>query len=94
MLNVGEIFENYRIVRLLSRRETGNLYQAVDYGGQVRRPVGLQVFPWSFSGDERSLRRMWREVAPLYKLEQPSICRIFRIDRFQGKVFLTSHRPA
>lgn len=88
MLNIGEIFENYRIVRLLSRRDTGNVYQAVDR--QSGRPVGIQVFPWSFSGDERSIRRMWREAAPVYKLEHPVICRISRVGHFHDLVFLVT----
>jgi serine/threonine protein kinase len=88
MLNIGDILENYRIVRLLSRRETGFLYQAVERGRG--RPSGIQLFPWPFSSDERVIRRLWKEIAPIHKLDHPNIGWVYRVCNAADQMFLVT----
>src|ERR1700690_3295131 len=88
LLNIGDALLDYRIVRLLGRRETGNLYEAVDQ--RENHVVRLQILPWSYVGEERAIQRLWRELAPTNALNHRNICRISRVRHSGDRVFLVT----
>jgi len=88
LLNIGDTLLDYRIVRLMGRREPGNLYEALDE--RKNRTVGIQLLPWSFLGEDRLIQRLWRELAPTNALTHRNICRISRVRHSGDRVFLVT----
>jgi serine/threonine protein kinase len=83
----------YRIVRLIGRGGTGDVYEALDTA--LGDAIALKTLNPSFAGNAIQLERFRREIQSARRVTHPNVCRIFDMgvhgggDGRQGRFFLT-----
>lgn len=78
----------FRIVRLLGRGGTGEVYRARDE--QLRATVALKVCRPDLLGDAAVLERFRREVLLARRVTHPNVCRVFDVFTHHGGLAQTS----
>jgi serine/threonine-protein kinase len=79
--------KRYRIVELLGRGGTGEVYRADDL--QLGHPVALKFLPAHLTHDAGALARLRNEVRVAREVSHPNVCRVHDIAEEGGHVFLS-----
>jgi serine/threonine-protein kinase len=79
--------ERYRIVGLLGKGGMGEVYRADDL--KLGVPVALKFLPASLERDPSFLERFHGEVRIARQVSHPSVCRVYDVDEFGGRHFLS-----
>ncbi len=81
------VAERYRILALLGRGGSGEVYQVHDL--KLDQEVALKRLSPSLAGNPAALARFHREVRLARQISHPNVCRIFDIGESGGRPFLT-----
>src|SRR5689334_18521677 len=87
VLEAGQKFERYRIVRLLGNGVSGSSYQAEDTLLQSKVTLKL-IHPWSVPSDA-ARRQFFREIQGISELSHPSLTPILDYGEARGQLYLT-----
>lgn len=79
--------ERYRIVGLLGKGGMGEVYRADDL--KLGVPVALKFLPPTFERDPSFLERFLGEVRIARQVSHPNVCRVYDVDEFDGRHFLS-----
>ncbi len=79
--------DRYRIIGLLGRGGMGEVYRADDL--KLGQPVALKFLPPRLADDAVRRERFFAEVRITRQLSHPNICRVYDIQEFEGRHFLS-----
>ncbi len=79
--------DRYRIIGLLGRGGMGEVYRADDL--KLGHPVALKFLPPKLAEDPVRRERFFAEVRITRQLSHPNICRVYDIQEFEGRHFLS-----
>src|SRR5512136_1353340 len=79
--------DRYRIIGLLGRGGMGEVYRADDL--KLGQPVALKFLPPKLAEDAVRRERFFAEVRITRQLSHPNICRVYDIQEFEGRHFLS-----
>ena len=82
----GTPFRRYRLIRLLGRGDTGEVWRAHDTG--TDRVVAIKVLPAHLSEDEEFNRRFRREAHAAARLNNPHIIPIHNYGEIDGRLYV------
>lgn len=79
--------ERYRIIEMLGRGATGEVYRAEDL--QLGQPVALKFLPAHLTDDAGARARVRNEVRIARQVTHPNVCRVFDLGEVDGQVFIS-----
>ncbi len=77
----------YRIVALAGQGGMGEVYRADDV--KIGQAVALKFLPADLEGDPERLQRLLGEVRIARQVSHPNVCRVYDVDEFEGRHFIT-----
>ncbi len=78
MLQAGQTFAHFKIVRLLGEGGMGQVYLAEDQ--KLHRQVALKLLTWKQGDDDERLERFQREAKTAAQVSHPNVMAIYDID--------------
>ncbi len=78
MLQPGQTFAHFKIVRLLGEGGMGQVYLAEDQ--KLHRQVALKLLTWKQGDDDERLERFQREAKTAAQVSHPNVMAIYDID--------------
>jgi len=81
------IRQRYRIVALAGHGGMGEVYRADDV--KLGQPVALKFLPVDLEQDAERLQRLLGEVRIARQVSHPNVCRVYDVDDFEGRPFIT-----
>jgi serine/threonine-protein kinase len=79
--------KRYRIVELLGRGGTGEVYRADDL--QLGLPVALKFLPAHLAHDPAAVAGLRNEVRVARQVSHPNVCRVYDLGEEEGQLFLS-----
>ena len=79
--------DRYRIVEMLGRGATGEVYRADDL--KLGQPVALKFLPPHLAEDADARARIRNEVRVARQVSHPNVCRVYDIAEADGYVFIS-----
>ena len=86
MVEIGQRFRRYRILKKLGDGGMGQVFLAHDES--LDRRVALKLLADRLEGDETAKKRFLREAKSSAALDHPYICKIYEIGEAEGKSFI------
>src|SRR5213080_4662366 len=77
----------YRIVALLGKGGTGEVYRADDL--TLEQPVALKFLPEAWSENADAIARFRNEVRVARRVSHPNVCRVYDLGEFEGLWYLS-----
>src|SRR5262245_31326009 len=82
-----QVLGPYRILDLVGRGGTGEVYRAEDT--RLGRVVALKLLPLGLADDPLCRERLLREAHAASRLNHPNIATIYEVDEIDGQVFIS-----
>jgi tetratricopeptide (TPR) repeat protein len=88
LLSADSLIGPYRLVNLLARGGTGDVYRATDV--RLRRDVAVKVLAQSRTGDPQRVERFMHEARMTASLDHPNIVRVYDVGRVDDRAYLVA----
>ncbi len=88
LLSADSLIGPYRLVTLLARGGTGDVYRATDV--RLRRDVAVKVLAQSRTGDPQRVERFMHEARMTASLDHPNIVRVYDVGRVDDRAYLVA----
>jgi serine/threonine protein kinase len=82
--NAGYTLQKYKIIRLLGRRATSDLYEAEDI--ELRRRVAIEYLP--AVDDRKALEAIRSQCASVCGLTHPNLCTVYEVGEHNGHLYV------
>ncbi len=88
LVSADSLIGPYRLVNLLARGGTGDVYRATDE--RLRRDVAVKVLAQSRTNDPQRVERFMHEARMTASLDHPNVVRVYDVGRVDDRAYLVA----